>query len=263
VDTAVTVIVPVYNGETSLLRALASVACPGPRPLEVLIALNGCSDGSLGAAEAGARLIEQAGGVARMVLSDEPSRAGALNAAEALARGHRVYLDQDAVLSPRGLTAIVAALDSGKHFVSGAATWRSNSALVRAAMGAWNDVPYVQRSPVSAGMYAVSEEGRKRWGAWPAALPDDKFARLQFEVSERLALRTVTYEVDAPDTFRGLIEARKRYASYNAALREHAPELLRRDLPRMTEAGKLLLRPDLWGGLALLSLAELATTFER
>ncbi|MGZ3274894.1 MAG: glycosyltransferase [Caulobacteraceae bacterium] len=249
------IIIPVHNGAGVLdatLRALASQALGGAR---VTVVFNGCSDGSEIVARRGLLALSERVDV-RELHNVQGARVAALNSADEICDGHRLYLDQDAVLGPGAVSAIRAQLEAQFHFVGLRAVWRTRSAVVRAAMHAWNKLPYVTASPVTAGVYAVSSSGRQRWNRFPDRLPDDKFARLHFRPEERTAVEGVTYEVDAPSNFRDLIAVRKRYAEYNRALKQFAPELLRNDLARSTGLQRLLLRPADVAGALILAAAE-------
>ncbi|HEY0649655.1 glycosyltransferase family 2 protein [Phenylobacterium sp.] len=248
------VIVPVHNGEIELPRMLAALAPQVWDEVRVTLVLNGCSDASEAIARDGLATIQASGAEARLLQAPRASRPAALNTGETDAQGHRLYLDQDAVLSPDALRLILDAIDSGAHFVGAGALWRTRSPLVAMAMQAWNHIPYVVEQPVTAGMYAVSASGRARWGAWPDALPDDKFARLQFAPAERVRPAGLTYSVAAPDSFAGLIAARRRYFQSNVALREARPELFAQDGARYDRLWRLA--PAQWPGAIVLAAAE-------
>ncbi|MFL5297935.1 MAG: glycosyltransferase [Phenylobacterium sp.] len=250
-------IIPVHNGETELPKVLEALSHQAWPDLGVTVVLNGCQDRSEAVAATGLRRLEEAGAAVRLVRLAEPSRAAALNVAETGSNHHRLYLDQDAIPCSGALARITDALDAGHHFVGGVAAWRTTSRIVAAAMEAWNEIPYVVQSPTTAGMYAVSAEGRQRWKTWPANLADDKFARLQFEPHERCRLEDVTYSVTAPNSFAGLIAARRRYLRYNVAI-GRLPELRQRDLPRYSSLHTLAWRPALWPGLLALMLAQVS-----
>lgn len=248
------VIVPVHNGEAELPRMLADLASQVWHEVRVTLVLNGCRDQSEAVALEGLSALQACGAETRLLHAAQASRPGALNAGDAGVEGHRLYLDQDAGLSCDALRRILQALDAGAHFVGAAARWRTRSTLVAAAMQAWNHMPYVIEQPVTAGMYAVSAAGRRRWGAWPEGLPDDKFARLHFEPAERLRAAGVTYTVNAPDTFAGLVVARRRYFRSNVALRTMRPELFARDGARYARIWSL--GPAHWPGAVVLAAAE-------
>jgi glycosyltransferase involved in cell wall biosynthesis len=260
-DVRLEIIVPVYNGERELPAMLAALQDQVWREVRVTLVLNGCRDNSEAVARGSLAALESAGARTRLLHASHASRTAALNIGETNAQGHRLYLDQDAVLSNGALPRIVAALDAGFHFAGAAATWRTSSPLVGAAMRAWSNLPYVVEQPVTAGVYAISAAGRARWGVWPEGLPDDKFARLHFAPQERVRVVGVTYTGTAPDTFGGLVLARRRYLRSNRALRACTPQLMDRDGLRY--AGLWRLAPALWPGALVLAAAEAGARLGR
>lgn len=255
--TGLNIVVPVYNGAGVLAETIGSLTVQGGPFLNVTVVVNGCTDASEEVARASLEELLRSGAEARVVCSEKPSRAAALNAGDAFARvGWRhLYLDQDVRLSPNGVRRIMEALDGGWHFVGATARWRSPSKTVLAAMEAWNRLPYVVGAPATAGMYAVSATGRRRWAAWPKDVPDDKFARLNFHPDERIRLDDVEYSVEAPSSFAGLVAARRRYAGYNRDLRERMPQLLRLDRGRGL-GNAAAVRSGAFRGLSILLAAE-------
>jgi glycosyltransferase involved in cell wall biosynthesis len=268
------VIVPAYRGEDVLQRSLTSLASQRfdeqlrPDDVEVVIAVN---DGSTKTQEAARRLAPsvRAAGIRCRIVSSPPGRAKAFAAAEStLANGPRLYLDQDAVLSPNALRELAAALMPGTGTMF--ATLRplvapARSLITRAYYRTWLELSYVRKAPASAGAYAVSEAGRARWTSWPTLHSDDKFVRLQFELAERRRLETASYEVVAPEGFRALVRARRRYFRGNAELAERNPE--RPDISRRAGILNYVRRPALWpqvlGFLVVYASAGIAECWDR
>jgi len=252
------VVIPVYNGADVLGATLAGLLAQAPETLNVIVVVNGTTDASELIASRGLHELDRAGARTRLVALEAPSRTAALNAGDKDCdpSAPYLYLDQDVLLSDGAIRAILRALDAGAGFVGARARWRSPSPVVRASMEFWNTLPYVRSAPVTAGMYAVSAPGRGRWAEWPAGLPDDKFARLNFLPGERVRLDDVEYSPCAPSTFAGLVTARARYARSNRALRTLTPEIAARDSGRGL-ANFAALRPDRLFGFAALGAAEL------
>ncbi|GAB3876484.1 glycosyltransferase [Kibdelosporangium lantanae] len=198
--------------------------------MKVVVAVN---DGLSETYETAHRLrpaIESAG--AECVVVRSPSgRANAFAAAEAeLPEGPRLYLDQDAVLSRNTLTELARLLRPGGriHFAAPQVrAVRPRSVATRAFYRTWQELPYVRDSPVTMGAYAVSAEGRRRWGRFPELHSDDKWVRWQFAPSERAVLRHGSYEVVLPEGVRELVRARRRYQRGNRQL--SALDLAHRD----------------------------------
>jgi glycosyltransferase involved in cell wall biosynthesis len=252
------IVIPVHNGEASLGASLAALARQLSANIRVSIVLNGCTDGSRDVIASWIASITDTGAQLRVLDLPEASRVAALNAAEKDATGdeHMVFVDHDAVLSDGALSAILTAFERGFHFTAGRAVWRSPSSIVLMAMRAWDALPYVRLSPVTAGLYAVSSAGRRRWGRWPDGLPDDKLARLQFDRADRVRLEEVTYTVDAPRSLADLLAARRRYAASNVLLSRSMPHLKGRDLKRHHALHRLMLQPRLWSGALVLAHVE-------
>lgn len=252
------IVIPVYRGRDHIAATLNGLAGEvGPRT-NVAVVINGPPDGSDLVASGALSALAETGALTYLVRLEAASRTGALSAGEALCdpAGHWLYLDQDVLISRGGVRAIRCALNDGSHFVCASAKWRSSSRLVGAAMEAWNTLPYVVGGAVTAGMYALSAEGRNRWSAWPTGVPDDKFARLNFEPGDRRRLDDVFYSACAPSTFGELVAARERYARSNAALRTLEPQIAGRESGRGWENLKALASGHL-AGFAVLATAEL------
>lgn len=250
------IIIPTYNGARTLDATLAALAAQVTPADRVHVVLNGCVDESEAVAHEGLEGVRAAGADGDVIVCAETGRCAALTAGDARAEGHRLYLDQDVRLGPAGLELIRAAFHDGAAFVCGEAIWRTPSWPVRQAMRAWNRLPYVRAAGVTAGMFGVSSTGRRRWQAWPTALPDDKWARLHFSPLERRRVGGLYYAVAAPDSFAGLVAARRRYRSYNLALTSAAPEMLSGDVPRRRGLAGFTLNPLNMPGSGLLALAE-------
>ena len=132
--------------------------------VELLLALNdGRSDSESQPAETHVASLRSRNFHARL-LKSSPSRRSAIAATEAVASvgTHRLYLDQDARLSPHALSALFAAFEHNTdiHFAAFRAWFdRSPSFIVRAYCRYWRALPYCDASPVTMGAYAVSAEG--------------------------------------------------------------------------------------------------------
>jgi glycosyltransferase involved in cell wall biosynthesis len=252
------IVIPVYNGADVLGATLAGLLPEATEALTITVVVNGSTDGSQGIATRALKDLREKGARTELISLEAASRTAALNAGDKVGdpSGHRLYLDQDVLLSEGAIQAILRAFNRGAQFVGGRASWRSPSWIVHAAMEAWNALPYVRLAPVTAGMYAVSAQGRGRWADWPAGVPDDKFARLNFHPNERVRLDDVEYSACAPSTFAGLVAARARYTRSNRALQSLTPEIASRDSGRGL-ANIAAVRLDRLVGFAALGAAEL------
>lgn len=255
------IVIPAWRGEATIHRSLASLAQQRegssfhPSGVRVIVAVNDGSAATVAAAEAHRSALE-ARGYRYDVISSAPGRRAAFHVAETgVGPSPRLYLDQDARLSPGALDALAGALCGTERPVFAALRPRfsaSPSALVRSFLRAWTSLPYFTASPVTMGAYAVSRVGRARWNQLPPIGADDKFVRLLFDPVERLVLADHSYEVLAPTTFGELLAARRRYARMNRELTSH----LRRsgpvaDADRHAGLALVLRRPRAWPDYAV------------
>jgi dTDP-4-dehydrorhamnose reductase len=265
------VIVPVYHGAGTLGRSLNALAnqrfddCNGlcASDVELLLALNDGRKDSEGAAEAHVASLRARNFRVRL-LRTPPTRRAAIAAAEQVSAvgTHRLYLDQDARLSPRALSAIFAAFTPGTgiHFAAPRGLFDpSPSLLVRAFCRYWRSLPYSDASPVTMGAYAVSAEGRQRWDSLPYLASDDKFVRMLFSPEERKLLASESYHVMAPPGWGDLVRARRRYLRGNREL-ARATHLAPLDpIPRYRGVLRPLLRPSTWVDFAVFGATYVAT----
>lgn len=166
------VIIPAHNESAVIDRCLNAL-----RPIledgrvQVIVACNGCVD------DTAARARAHAGAV--VVEIPTASKAAALRAGDRIAvPGPRIYLDADVVMSAAAALAVLAALGPGGalaarppiHFESSEARW-----LVRSWYRVRVRLPSIRTALWGAGTYALSVEGRARFGEFPDIVSDDLF----------------------------------------------------------------------------------------
>ena len=185
------VIISAYNEERYIGACLESLLGQDAvrAGVEVIVSANACTDRTEGIVTGYVPRFAARGWALSLVSSAQPGKPGALNRADAAARGAmRAYLDADIVCEPPLLAAIVEALDTpralyatGRLTVSRAKSW-----LTRAYARLWCRLPFMQSGAVGAGFFAVNAAGRARWGAFPDIISDDTYVRLQFAPDERV-----------------------------------------------------------------------------
>lgn len=246
----ISVIIPAHNEEAlieSCLRRLTEGARDGE--LEVLVACNGCLDET----EALARSF---GPPVRVLSTNVASKTRALNLGDDEARGFpRFYVDADVSLDLAAVRTVAALLVDGRAFAAAPraridsqhASW-----AVRSFYRVWMALPYFDESMVGSGVYALSEEGRRRFDRFPEIIADDEFIRRQFAPDERRRVDDCTFAIRPPSRIRGVIreKTRSRLGLYQLTSRfpslvhpQRAPERLRR------VAAVLLGRPSIWPSL--------------
>lgn len=248
--TMASVVIPAHDEAALIDRTLASLRQdPAWDELEVVVVCNGCADDTA----ARARVHD-----VRVVETAVASKSAALDLGDAVASAFpRIYLDADAVVSPGGLSALVAALASSGARVGGLAVRidaRGAGRLARWYHEAWSACPHFTDRHVGAGLYALSAEGRGRFDRFPPdAVPDDLFVLRLFAPEERV-VADGWFAPAVPRTAADLVRVRRRHLRARWAL---ATAVAAGELPAAepTEAGRrwiasLLRDPRRWPAVA-------------
>lgn len=255
-----TIIIPAFECDDSIGRSLSSLVRQIGDPLteiRVIVAVNDGLQSSLDSAEAYRTTLEARGYAFDVILTSR-GRREAITAAESLSRkSARLYLDQDAMLSPGAVAAFCRALsdDQSPKF----ATFRlrftpSSSRAVQSFIAGWSSLPYFASSPVTAGAFGVSRSGRSRWDTLPPVISDDKFVRLAFAPNERIRISHESYEVLSPQSVGELIKARARYVRMNRELERWRKGPRAKDARRYVGISKLFAKPAQLAAVAFVSL---------
>lgn len=181
-------------------------------PVEIIVAANACTDRTVLVAQK--RCAEFAARGWELIVLDLPEggKLGALNAAEARARGAGlVYLDADVQCEPDLLGQLAQALAvpepryaTGTLAVMPARTW-----VTRAYADVWTRLPFVKGGAVGAGLFALNRSGRARWDTFPDIISDDTFVRLHFSPDERIEVPAL-YHWPMVEGFTNLVRVRRR-----------------------------------------------------
>ncbi|RAN76512.1 hypothetical protein B5P43_23225 [Bacillus sp. SRB_336] len=210
------VIIPAHNEASVIERTLGLLAPLAAQGLvEVIVACNGCTDDTAARASAflGVKVLDLA----------MPSKTVALNAADAVATAWpRVYLDADIELSQTALRAVLEHLATpGALAARPPFTYDTGAAdpVVRAYYRARTRIPEMATHLWGAGVYALSAEGRTRFGEFPAITADDAFVDSLFTADEKSILPTEAVTVRTPHSTRTLFATLQRVYRGNAELR--------------------------------------------
>jgi len=213
------VVIPAHDEATVLGRCLAAFTPDlEPGEAEVIVVANGCSDDTADRARSvgGVQVLELAGA----------SKVGALNAGDAACTVFpRVYLDADITVSAATLRAVARALPSGRPAVASAVldvALDGRPWAVRSFYRAFGQLPYARDRLVGLGLYALSDAGRARFGAFPDVIADDLFVSSLFGPGERTVVEEGSFTVQAPRDLGSLLRVRIRVAAGNAELTRRA-----------------------------------------
>ncbi|WP_315772754.1 glycosyltransferase family 2 protein [Rhodococcoides kroppenstedtii] len=215
-----TVVIPAHDEAAVLATTLAPLSeLARTGTIEVIVACNGCTDGT-------ADIARSVPGIT-VVDTGAASKTGALNAADGTALfWPRMYLDADIVVTPRAVLDVLAALRGGGGDVGDVLAarppfvydTRHASFLVRRFYAARSRVPDFSRHLWGAGCYALGEVGHRRLGRFPDVVADDVVVDGLFAATEKTVVDTDPVVVAVPRTVRALVAVLSRSLRGNAAV---------------------------------------------
>jgi len=173
----------------------------------VVVICNGCADNT-------ATLAKKFEPKILVIESPVPSKTNAINLGEKHASSFpRIYMDADTKLTEGSLDKIIEILKNGQYLAVSPTPRMdlSNSNwFVKAYYDIWLSLPYSQQGMMGAGVYALSEEGRKRFGRFPDIIADDGYVRALFKEHERCNVEGAYSIVTAPTSLHWLIKIKTR-----------------------------------------------------
>lgn len=195
-----------------LHELLTKETSEGAKP-QVIVVCNACTDQTASIARAAGAIVLE---------TTVASKANALNIGDAAASHFpRFYIDADLVLTRRQLGELVRNLqeDAGVLAVTGEMRIdaRRSKALVKAYFRCWSKMPYARERRL-AGVIGLSEEGRRRFSAFPDAIADDLFLQSRFQEAERRIVTSVNFDARAPRRLGDLLGVLVRVRLGNAQL---------------------------------------------
>ena len=256
----VSIIIPAHN-EAKVISATLNALLPGiiDGGFEVIVVCNGCTDST-------AQLVA---GIHDSIICLEtpvPSKSNALNLGDSRASwSPRIYQDADVVLSVDAVHKIANLLREGRFHAAAPVMqmeYHNTSWAVRSYYEIWQGLPYVQEGMIGTGVYALSEQGRKRFDSFPDIIADDGYIRALFQPHERTSVENCWSSVRAPERLKGLlaIKTRSRRGQYELARR--FPELMKNEKKVYSKALLPMVRSaSLWPKLAVYFYVNVAARF--
>lgn len=244
------VVIPAHNEAAVIDRCLSRLAPDGERDLEIVVVANACTDDTAQRAAArGVRVVETARG----------GKAHALDLGDrACSAFPRIYLDADVELARDAALALIEVMRvPGVLAAAPALRWAPDGLPwpVRAYYRAWTAMPYTSDGMLGSGVYALSEDGRRRFGGWPDIISDDGFVQRLFARHERRTPPGATFTVHPPTTVRALIGIKARVWAGNQQLRAmDLPIVDGRPPGGLRRRAAVLADPLLWPALPVYAL---------
>lgn len=113
-------------------------------------------------------------------------------------------------------------------------------------------------APNGSGAFAVTEEGRSRWGEFPKIIADDGYVELQFAEHEAKTSEGPGAIVRAPTTFNALLKIKTRARLGQHELKAKYPDLVARRIPSPGRTlRRMLASPSLWPAIPVYAYVRL------
>lgn len=203
------VIIPAHNEAAVIARTLRSLApLTAVDGIEVIVACNGCTDGTAEIARefAGVQVIETA----------QASKTAALNLGdEAATAWPRLYLDADIDADPHSVLAVFTAL-AEPGVLAARPRYVYDATDARIPVGSYyrarSRIPAPPNRMWGAGGYATNEVGHSRFGRFADVTADDSWFDEQFAAEEKRVVATAPTRVRTPRNAADLVAvlARRR-----------------------------------------------------
>lgn len=220
------IIIPAYNEATIIARAIKSLLSQMQDDDELIVVANGCSDNTAKIA----RTFEP-----RIKVIDTPigSKILALNLGDEAAKSYpRIYFDADVEMADGSLDAIKSALSRGSLLAVSPAPqvdFSRSSWFVKAYYDIWHSMPFCKSGLIGGCVYAMSEEGRKRFDKFPDIIADDGYARALFKEHERGVADGAVSKLKAPINAQFLMKIKTRSRMGQIQLAQLYPELIKNE----------------------------------
>jgi glycosyltransferase involved in cell wall biosynthesis len=246
----ISIVVPAHNEGSVIARTLGAwVGDSSSHELDAVVVCNGCTDNT-------AEIARRFAPMVRVVETEVAGKAHALNLGDRVSRTFpRIYADADILITVDAIRALARRFERG-DVLAVAPTPEINltgcSWSVRRYYEIRSRLPSSREGIGGSGVYALSEEGRKRFSQFPGIIADDMFVRLQFKPEERETLPLVKSMVFPPRTIPQLIAVRTRAYAGVSELARRFPQLRKNGGETNNRSlAALFKEPGLWSGLLI------------
>lgn len=257
----ISVVIPAHNESSVIARLLGNcLDDPATDEMDVVIVCNGCTDNT-------ADVARRSSPTVRVIESGVASKTNALNLGdEGLSTFPRIYADADIIITAEAIRTLVERLNEG-DVLAVAPTPYINLAgcswAVRQYFAVRSRLPSSHEGIGGSGVYALSEEGRRRFSQFPELIADDMYVRLQFKPNERATLASARSVVFPPRTIAQLLRVRSRAYAGVFELAHRFPALRANRGESNNHALLALFKePRLWPGLSIYCLVNILARFK-
>ena len=209
------IVIPAHDEAQGITRTISTLLADAHEgEFDVLVVCNGCTDDTADRARSipgvSVREIDTASKIAALREADRSTEVFP-----------RIYLDADVLLTTDAARAMADALSDGDELVAGVPgryDLRQASPLVALFYEFRQRLPVFAHGIIGAGVYAMSAEGRARFGEWPNVLGDDQFVYRLFTEHERAVLDEHRTTVEPAADLRSVVRRGTRVRQGNDQL---------------------------------------------
>ncbi len=248
--TIASIVIPARNEAPVLSQCLRSITANAkPGEVEIVVVCNGCTDRTT-------QVARSFGPSVKVVETDIANKSHALNQGDAEARSFpRFYVDADVLLSIESIRRVAQAMGNDRILAAAPRLEIDVSGCswpVRAYYQIWRRLPYYQAGPIGAGVYVLSESGRKWFGQFPNLLAEDDYIRLNFQPEHRCVVKDAWFKIKPPRTLDVLIKVRSRQQRGRIQLMRRFPGLWANEQRHYVGYIRQILKtPKLWPSLVI------------
>jgi glycosyltransferase involved in cell wall biosynthesis len=236
------IIIPAHNEESVIGRNLATLLENLVLDdIEILVICNGCNDAT-------AAIARDIGAPITVIEVDRASKTEALNVGDSMAGTYpRIYLDADVEIDGGSIRRVIDHLRRPGALAAEPEVRidvNHSTLPVKAYYSVWIALHGQSPGDIGGGLYALSIEGRRRFGPFPDVIADDAYARAHFDSMELARVVGATSVVRAPERAGGLLQIKTRSRLGIMELRSKYPELWeQKTVNTMSLATKALMLP--------------------
>lgn len=243
------IIIPAHNESSIIKNTIFTLLEQTEASDEVIVVINGCSDNTI-------EVVREFEPKVSVIDTLTPSKTNALNLGDLKATLFPIiYMDADIRLTEGSLQKIIKLLLNDNLLAVSPIPkmdLSDSSWVVKAYYDIWLSLPYCRNGMMGAGIYALSEEGRKRFNKFPDIIADDGYVRALFKEDERGSAEGAYAIVKAPKNFHWLLKIKVRSRLGQMELAQKFPELIKNEKKDYSGGFKrLFLNPLKWPKLAI------------
>ena len=242
-DSFISIIIPAHNEEQVILRCLKYLSNGiDNEKVEIIVVCNGCTDNT-------AKNIKSHFSDVMVIETDVASKTYALNLGDEIAQGFpRFYVDADILIDGASIMKITDLMNKSAILSASPKLdidLKGKPWIIKAFYQIWAKLPYFENEAIGSGVYALSEQGRRRFDSFPSLIADDAYIRCLYLPNEKKIIQDVCSTIFPPNNILDLIKIKSRVKAGNFQLKNKYPEFFKEKKPTYNRRQLILLCREL------------------